>query len=184
MADVVHSPLLHKASGLFSPSNMGRLFVTIRHPAKRKFAHFLYLRQWDHGKLIKEGDARNDTGGMSYEEFVDSDYVVDDWMTRMLVSKGADESLTAGDMHTAKEILRCKAVIGLYCGLLGVMRHYTRHFGWDNASNGGRLTDGTLACSKSSILEGMGSETHGTADLIDEDALEGSTVWRRIMERN
>jgi hypothetical protein len=180
----VHSPLLHKVSGLFLPSNMGRLFVTIRHPAKREFAHFRYLRRWDHGMLMKEGDARNDAGGMSYEEFADSDYVVDDWMTRTLVGKGSDESLTAGDMHTAKEILRRKAVIGLYSNLLGVMRHYARHFGWDNASNGGRLTNGTLACVKSSILEGMGSEIHGTANLIDEDALEGSTAWRRIIERN
>jgi hypothetical protein len=184
MADVVHSPLLHEASGLFSPSNMGRLFVAIRHPAEREFARFRYLRRWDHGKLMKEGDARNDAGGMSYEEFADSDYVVDDWMTRTLVGKGSDESPTAGDMHTAKEILRRKAVIGLYSDLLGVMRHYARHFGWDNASKGGRLTDGTLACFESSILEGMGRETHGTADLVDEDALEGSAPWRRIMERN
>jgi hypothetical protein len=184
MADVAHSPLLHEASGLFSPSNMGRLFVAIRHPAEREFARFRYLRRWDHGKLMKEGDARNDAGGMSYEEFADSDYVVDDWMTRTLVGKGSDESLTAGDMHTAKEILRRKAVIGLYSDLLGAMRHYARHFGWDNASKGGRLTDGTLACFESSILEGMGRETHGTADLVDEDALEGSAPWRRIMERN
>ena len=58
-------------------------------------------------------------------------------------------------MHAAKEILRRKAMIGLYSDLLGAMRHYAGHFGWGNASKGGRLTGGTLACFKSSILEGM-----------------------------
>ena len=67
-------------------------------------------------------------------------------------------------MHAAKEILRRKAVMGLYSNLLGVMRRYARHFGWGNASKGGRLTNGTLTCFKSSILEGMGRETHGTAN--------------------
>ncbi len=43
MADVVHSPLHHEASGLFSSPNMGRLFVAIHHPAEREFTCFWYL---------------------------------------------------------------------------------------------------------------------------------------------
>ena len=122
---------------------------------------------------------------MSYAGFADSEYVADDWMTRAHAGKeGAGEVLTPGDMRAAKEVLRRKAVIGMHGDLLGAMRHYARHFGWDDASNGGRLTDKTLACFESTILEGMGREARGASDLVDEDALEGSAAWRRIMERN
>ncbi|KAL3785518.1 hypothetical protein ACHAW5_005272 [Stephanodiscus triporus] len=179
MADVVHSPLLHEASGLFSAANRGRLFVVVRHPAEREFARFRYLRRWDHGKLM-EGDDE----GMSYAEFAESDYVADNWMTRTLVGKGEDAVLTAQDMQTAKEILRRKAVVGLYSDVLGAIRHYARYFGWDHAMNGGKLNERTLACFESAILEGMAKETYGTADLVDVDAQEGSDPWRKIMEKN
>mmetsp|Transcript_3474 Transcript_3474/g.7660 ORF Transcript_3474/g.7660 Transcript_3474/m.7660 type:complete len:673 (-) Transcript_3474:154-2172(-) len=178
MADVVYSPLLHEVSELFSTMNQGRLFVMVRHPIEREFARFRYLRKWDHGKLIE-----NDKS-MSYVEFAHSDYVADNWMTRTLVGKGKDEELTAKDMHTAKEILRRKALVGLYSDIIGAVRHYARYFGWDNAMNGGKLNRGTLSCFESAILEGMKKDTYDAFNLVEEDAQEGSVAWRKIMEKN
>ncbi|KAL7553717.1 hypothetical protein ACHAWF_017181 [Thalassiosira exigua] len=176
IADVIHSPLLHEASSLFATTNKGRLFVIVRHPAEREFARFRYLRRSGHGKGLKEAD-----WGMSYEEFSLSDYVADDWMTRSLVRKGPEEELTMGDMQTAKEILRRKALVGLHSDIAGAVRHFARYFRWDK---GGRLSDGTLACLEGAILEGMRKETKGTSDLRAEEAQEGSAAWRRLMERN
>lgn len=179
MADVVYSPLLHQVSELFSPMNQGRLFIVVRHPVEREFARFRYLLKWDHGKSIKEEDK-----GMSYVEFSRSDYVADNWMTRTLVQKDEDEELTAKDMHTAKEILRRKALVGLYSDIIGATRHYARYFGWDNAMNGGKLNKATLSCFESAILDGMEKDTYATMNLVAEDSQEGSVAWRTIMDKN
>jgi hypothetical protein len=179
-ADIIHSPHLHESSELFSTTNRGRLIVVVRHPSEREFARFRYIRRWDHGKLMKVEDRR----GMTYAEFAKSDYVVDDWMTRTLVGKEKDRILTAEDMYTAKEILRRKAMIGLFSDVLGAIRHFARYFGWDNAMNGEKLNDRTVTCFENAILEEMGKEMYGTSDLIDEDSKEGSAAWQMILERN
>lgn len=172
MADVVHSPLLHEVSELFSTMNQGRLFVMVQHPVDREFARFRYLKKW--GNL----------GLGSYVEFSHSDYVADNWMTRTLVGKGKYEELTAKDVQMAKEILRRKALVGLYSDIIGAVRHYSRYFGWDNAMNWGKLSRGTLSCFESTILEGMKKDNYDAFDLVAEDTQEGSVAWRRAMEKN
>lgn len=178
MADVVYSPLLHEMSGLFTPTNQGRMFVVVRHPVEREFARFRWLRRWDHGKLL-ESDK-----DMSYAEFAQSDYVADNWMTRALVGKDKGEELTAGDMFSAKEILRRKALVGLYSDIIGALRKYARYFGWDGAMNGRVLGKGTTSCFETVVMEGMGKDVRGATDLEEEDAREGSVAWRKIMEKN
>lgn len=121
---------------------------------------------------------------MSYAEFAHSDYVSENWMTRTLVGKGEDEELTGKDMHTAKEILRRKALVGLYSDIIGAVRHYSRYFGWDNAMNGGRLNSSMLNCFESAILEGMKEDARDAFNSDSEDAQEGSVAWRKIVEKN
>ena len=181
MADVVYSPLLQEVSDLFSTMNQGRLFIMVRHPVEREFARFRYLRKADHGSMLLKAEDK----AMSYDEFAYSDYVADNWMTRTLVRKSQEEELTAQDMHTAKEILRRKALVGIYSDIIGAVRHYVRYFGWDNAMNGGKLNTGTLSCFERAILEGMGKDTYGTDTKLDEaETQEGSVAWRKIMEMN
>jgi hypothetical protein len=106
-------------------------------------------------------------------------------MTRMLASRGTGKALTTEDMRAAKEVLCRKAVVGLYSNLPGKVQRYVHHFGWENATNGGRLTNRILVCFKSSIFEGKGREMHNTSNLVDVDVLERlATSCTRIMERN
>ncbi len=151
----------------------------VRHPVEREFARLRWLRKWDHGRLLPEEDM-----SMSYRDFAHSEYVADNWMTRTLVRKGKDEELNAQDMHTAKEILRRKALVGLYSDMIGAARHYSRYFGWDGAMNGGKLNQSMLSCFENAILEGMTKDVSNTLDLVEADAKEGSAPWRTISEKN
>ena len=155
------------------------MFVFVRHPVERELARFRRLRKEERGK-----DAAGPERDMSYVQFAHSNYVADNWTTRTLVRKGEEEELTAEDMHTAKEILRRKALVGLYGDIFGAARHYARHFGWDKARNGGKLNQGALKCFESAILEGMKHDLEGNAGLVESEAREGSTAWQKIMEKN
>ena len=180
MADIIHSPLLHEVSEVFSPKNQGRLMVMVRHPVEREFARFRHLKKSRHSKMTNDEKEK-----MTYKMFAHSGYVADNWMTRTLVQKeDENEDLTAEDMHTAKEILRRKAVIGLYDDMNGAMRHYARYFGWDNAMYGGGLNDGALSCFDSAISDGLRRDKHGGFGLVDEEAQEGSDAWKKVLEMN
>ena len=183
MADIIYSPLLHEISELFTPTNQGRLFIMVRHPVEREFARFRELKtsRDDDSVLTKEEKEQ-----MTYAMFAESEYVVDNWMTRTLVQKGQNEQLTARDMYTSKEILRRKAVIGLYSDINGAIRKYARYFGWDAASNGDGLNKSTLTCLENAISEGLNKDenTGVLLGLVEDEAKEGSKAWKRILDKN
>jgi len=184
MADIIYSPLLHEISDLFTPTNQGRLFIMVRHPVEREFARFRELktsRDDDDNVLSKEEKEQ-----MTYAMFAESEYVVDNWMTRALVQKGQDEQLTARDMYTSKEILRRKAVIGLYSDINGAIRKFSRYFGWDNAANGDGLNKSTLTCFTNAISDGINKDenTGALLGLVDDETKEGSVAWKRILDKN
>ena len=147
------------------------MFVFVQHPVEWELVWFRQL-----GKKERSKDTDGPERNMSYVQFAHSNYVADNWTTRTLVRKGEEEELTAEDMHTAKEILRRKALVGLYGDIFGAARHYARHFGWDKARNGGKLNQGALKCFESAILEGMKHDLEGNAGLVESEAREGSTT--------
>ncbi|KAL3803318.1 hypothetical protein HJC23_009282 [Cyclotella cryptica] len=182
LADVIYSPLLHQVSSLFSPQNQARLFVMLRHPVEAQFARLRYLRGTSSGDLPERYD---ELMNMSYEEFSNSDFVDDDWMTRALVNKVYGEVLTPNDMQTAKEILRRKAIIGLYDAPLVSFKKYARYFNWDQLRTGGFFTAETEQCVENLIeVAKSKDEILGAVDLNEDEAKEGSKAWKTIMERN
>jgi hypothetical protein len=182
IADVIYSPLLHDASSLFSSKKQARLFVMMRHPVEAQFARFRYLRSTS---SIYMPERQDELTKMSYEEFATSEFVDDNWMTRALVHKMYGEVLTPQDMETAKEVLRRKAVIGLYDAPLISLKKYARYFNWDHLRTGGYFTDDTEKCFKNSIeVAKSKDEVLGALNLIDDDAKDGSDAWKAILKRN
>jgi hypothetical protein len=95
------------------------------------------------------------------------------------------EVLTPQDMETAKEVLRRKAVIGLYDAPLISLKKYARYFNWDQLRTGGYFTDDTEKCFKNSIeVAKSKDEVLGALNLIDDDAKDGSDAWKAILKRN
>eukprot|EP00985_Skeletonema_marinoi_P025744 scaffold19198_cov167-Skeletonema_marinoi.AAC.1 len=194
MADVIYSSLLQDVSSLFTSLNQGRMFVLIRHPIEREMARFRYLRRGQFERTKLNDWQRGNLQDMSYVEYAKSEFARDNWMTRELVNKrcidgkGEDgracASLDDKDVHTAKEILRRKALIGLYSDIMGAVQHYGRYFGWDNARKGGRFEDATMFCFQNHILEGMRKDALGGKDLDPNDAMEHSDAYVALMEKN
>lgn len=182
IADVIYSPLLHDVSSLFSPKHQARLFIILRHPAEAQFARFRYLRSTSAKSMPERHD---ELAKMSYEEFANSEFVDDNWMTRALVHKMYGEGLVSQDMETAKELLRRKAIIGLYDDPLVSFKKFARYFNWDQLRTGGYFTDTTNKCFKNAIEVAQSKDlVLGTLNLKDEDAIEGSVAWNAILERN
>lgn len=182
VADVIYSPLLYDAASLFSPKNQARLFIMMRHPVETQFARFRQLRSTSARDIPERHD---ELINMSYQEFAGSDFVDDNWMTRALVHKMYGETLTPQDMETSKEILRRKAIVGLYDDAYVSFMKYARYFNWDQLRSGGYFTDDTKMCIKDSIeVAKSKDEVLGTLNLNDEEAKEGSDAWKTIMERN
>lgn len=195
MADVIYSPHLHEVASLIcTPINRGRLFIIVQHPVEREFANFHYLR-------------RNSNSNMTYAEFVNSEYIRDNWMTRTLVNIGSSSTttndiLSIDDLNIAKEILRRKAIIGIDKDLLRAIRHFVRYFGWDsnvskNDNSGGAMTtpndegkvmnDRIQTCLEKAVSDGMEKDALQKSRLEDIDLVEeeeGSDTWRTIMKKN
>jgi len=194
MADVIYSSLLQDVSSLFTTLNQGRMFVLIRHPIEREMARFRYLRRGQYERTKLTDWQRGKLQDMSYVEFAQSEFARDNWMTRELVNKrcinGKDEDgeacapLDDTDVHTAKEILRRKALIGLYGDIMGAVQHYGRYFGWDKAQKGGSFDDATMSCFQNHILEGMREDALGGKDLDPNDTMEHSDAYVTLMEKN
>jgi hypothetical protein len=194
MADVIYTSLLQDASSIFTTLNQARMFVLIRHPVEREMARFRHLRREDYDKTKLTEWHRGKLQDMSYEEYAKSEFARDNWMTRELVNKrcinGKDEEgdacapLNENDVNTAKEILRRKAVIGLYSDIIGAVQHFGRYFGWDNAQKGKNFEDATMYCFQSRILEGMRKDALGGDDLDPNDALEYSNAHATLMDKN
>lgn len=193
MADVIYSSLLQDVSSLFTTLNQGRMFVLIRHPVEREMARFRYLRRGKYERTKLNDWQRGNLQDMSYVEYAKSEFARDNWMTRELVNKrcidGKGEDGTAcstlddKDVHTAKEILRRKALIGLYSDIMGAVQHYGRYFGWE-AQKGGSFDDATMFCFQNHILEGIRKDALGGKDLDPNDAMEHSDAYVALMEKN
>ena len=194
MADVIYTSLLQDASSIFTTLNQARMFMLIRHPVEREMARFRHLRREDYATTKLTEWQRGKLQDMSYEEYAKSEFARDNWMTRELVNKrcinGKDEEgdacapLDEKDLRTAKEILRRKAVIGLYSDIIGAVQHFGRYFGWDNAQKGKNFEDATMYCFQSRILEGMRKDALGGDDLDPNDALEYSNAHATLMDKN
>lgn len=193
MADVVYSSLLQDVSSLFTTLNQARMFVLIRHPVEREMARFRYLRRGNSERTNLNDWQRGNLQDMSYVEYAKSEFARDNWMTRELVNKrcidgkGEDgrecSPLDDKDVHTAKEILRRKALIGLYSDIMGAVQHYGRYFGWE-AQKGGSFEDATMFCFQNHILEGIRKDALGGKDLDPTDAMEHSDAYVALMEKN
>jgi len=133
ISDVISTPLLHDAiRRLFDASHQGRAFVVLRNPVDRAMATYHYLTTGRfHGP---DGETLNQLTTKTLQEYAESEFCDDNWLTRTLVNK-PEGKLGKSDLNLAKAILQRKAIIGLFSDLANSIRHFTVVFGWDAPSS-------------------------------------------------
>jgi hypothetical protein len=140
LADVVISPLLHKASTLFNPYQRGRMFTIIRHPVDRAASLFYFIQetQW------KQSATRSDQfADISIEDFYKSGFSENNWMVRFLLNELTKE-LTENDLNIAKVILRQKCLVGLLEEKDETMARLQQYFGWTTSDEDKRCIEKKL----------------------------------------
>lgn len=131
LSEVISTPLLHDvAKSLFDATHQGRAFVVLRNPIDRAMATYHYLTTGRFHGPDGETLDQLQLSTKTLQEYAESDFCDDNWLTRTLVNK-PDGKLSTKDINLAKAILRRKAIIGLYSDLGNSIQHFTDVFGWD-----------------------------------------------------
>lgn len=166
LADAIISPLFGEViQTLYSTQNTAKLIATFRHPVDRAVAmyHYMTTATWATNYNASLAD-------MTLEEYSHSTFVENNYVTRLLTNKPGG-SLTKEDLTMAKEILRRKAVVGLYDNLEESIQHINRYFSWTPASAD------TTQCLSQVINNGLTKETFSPLDT-------GSTAYSFLMQQN
>jgi hypothetical protein len=166
LADVMFSPLVYEVlSQLYSRSSKAKLIVVLRHPVNRAIAMYRYLKKakWD-------PSYDPSIASMSLEEFATSKYIDNNYVCRLLINK-LSGGLNENDLNLAKEILRSKAVVGVYEEMQLTVEHIERYFGWLPASSD------AAQCQRNSIETGLAKQAVPSIDP-------GSAAWELIKSHN
>jgi len=125
LADIIITPRVHDAGGIMSSTNAGRFMVMLRHPVKREVDMFYYRQAatWD-----PNFDAQLAT--MSINDYVDSEKMLDNFMTRSLLNLDQSAIIKAEDVAAAKAILRQKFIVGIFEWYDASISRFEKYLGW------------------------------------------------------
>jgi hypothetical protein len=108
------------------PQVSAKMFTIFRHPIERHTSEFYYLQSASH-----EGSYRQFFTNWTLDQWAQSHYIGENWMTRMLVNKHTGGKLTDEDLILAQNILRTKFIVGLTSHMVESIRRIQKYFQWD-----------------------------------------------------
>jgi len=125
LLQLVVSSYFFEASELFSSFQKGRMFTMLRHPVEVAISLFYYLgtAEWE-----KEYD--KSWANMTLMEYIQSDLVRENWMTRFLTDE-LEAPLTEEHVAVATQILAEKCIIGLIDKMEESIQRFETYFGWE-----------------------------------------------------
>ena len=124
-ADAFISPWLTPSAEQLFKTYKARSFVMMRNPVKRIIDEFYF-----HQHSTQRGDWDINKATLALNQYINSDLMVENLVTRTLLKKEEDFEITAADMKIAKEILRTKFIVGIHEWFdISVLR-FERYFGF------------------------------------------------------
>eukprot|EP00591_Stephanopyxis_turris_P005134 CAMPEP_0195517576 /NCGR_PEP_ID=MMETSP0794_2-20130614/11017_1 /TAXON_ID=515487 /ORGANISM="Stephanopyxis turris, Strain CCMP 815" /LENGTH=707 /DNA_ID=CAMNT_0040646397 /DNA_START=48 /DNA_END=2171 /DNA_ORIENTATION=+ len=114
MAEVIMVGNIFDANILFDSSHKGQIFTVFQHPVDREISKFASLQH----------------NTMTVQEYVQSPYAQNNWLTRFLSNDFINE-LTVTHQRVARRILREKVLVGLLSEKEETMDRFERFFGWN-----------------------------------------------------
>lgn len=172
LAEVIITPHLHvAASSLMTSEQRGRMSVLLRHPVERAVATYHLITSNPQSPAYNEQVAQ-----MSLEKYASSVYMERDWLTRFLSEEGAGSNhpVTADMARVAKEVLRKKALVGLYDRTDEFLTRMQKYYGWNKRGE----SDHAVRCRRESLSfeEALRSQLPAVA--------EGDPAWNAIVQGN
>lgn len=164
MAQLIVSPRLQAASGLFSSSHRGRTFAMIRHPIERAASMFYFLKSHKVPAIVD----------MSLDDYSKSKHVENNWMVRMLTDHMSGE-VGEVEFELAKKVLKEKVLIGLLEQKEESLRRFEFYFGWKYTENTKKQT----AC-RTRFLVG----DYRTNESAKGKVKEGTQAWSLLIWQN
>jgi len=172
LADVIVTPYIFDANGLFDSTYKGRLFTVFRHPVDRAISLFNYLQYADW-----EPTYSPELANMSLEEYARSPMVENNWMTRYLSNQIAGD-LTDRNVQIAMDVVRRKFLVGLLTKKEETMERLEKYFGWKYTVN----PENQETCRQS--LLGTGANTNTNTEAKKEKPKPGDPAYDALAHQN
>jgi len=126
MADVIFTMQFASVVPVFNQNYQARFFTLFRNPIERAVSQFYYLQD-----ATWERTYSPETKGWTVQQYAESHYASDNWVTRQLVNKPDwDMELYEEDLYLAQDILREKFVIGLITEMEESKNRFDKYFGF------------------------------------------------------
>lgn len=123
MVDVIVSNYFLSASALFNDQHYGRAFTILRHPVETSLSLFYSRRKLHKGWME-----------ISFQQYVETDFYMDNWMTRQLTGTMPWVALNEDHLERAKLIMKQKLFVGSITEMDETLRQLKEHFGWKDVS--------------------------------------------------
>lgn len=170
LADVVVTPYLYEANGLFTPTSQGRMFAVFRHPIERSLSLFYYLQYADW-----EPTFQPKLQNWTVAQYATSDKFENNWLTRQLTNELEGE-LTDAHLELAMEIIRRKFLVGLTTRMEDTLTRFERYFRWPYT-----VSPEVQETCRTEFLSGkVNSNTKNKHDKPEQD----SEDWSLLAEQN
>lgn len=130
VTDMFISPWLTQAAEQLFKTYKARGFVMMRNPVKRIVDEFYF-----HQHSTQRGDWNVDKAAMALHQYISSEYMVENLVTRTLLKKEEDFDISAAEMEVAKEILRTKFIVGIHEWFDISILRFERFFGYEKRYN-------------------------------------------------
>lgn len=176
LADIIVSPLFHKASTTLFPSSSsehkGRLMAVFRDPIDRIISLYYYLQ-----KATWEPTYNPIFQNMTLEQFAFSPYCESNFVGRSLINK-MEEPLTVTDVEVSKMILKEKCLIGLLSDLPTSIKRFDSYFGFIDTNKDVFNVD----CQNEYIKKGVNRKTYSKDDVIVNNSNNDESLNNAIEE--
>eukprot|EP00591_Stephanopyxis_turris_P004783 CAMPEP_0195508218 /NCGR_PEP_ID=MMETSP0794_2-20130614/1492_1 /TAXON_ID=515487 /ORGANISM="Stephanopyxis turris, Strain CCMP 815" /LENGTH=371 /DNA_ID=CAMNT_0040635127 /DNA_START=309 /DNA_END=1424 /DNA_ORIENTATION=+ len=127
LARVIVTPFIFEPESLFDVTRRGRLFTMFPHPVDRAVRMFAFLQHADWKPAYSPMLA-----SMSIEQYAESSYAEDNWMTRYLSNDPDPEAvLTNAHVEVAMDVVRRKFLVGLLDKREESLDRFEKFFRWN-----------------------------------------------------
>jgi len=150
--NTIVSSNIHEMNNVFTSDNRGRLFFLMKHPTHNEVDRFL----------------REFSTAMTVDQYIQSPYFVDNWMTRSLANKSSDQELTQEDLDFSMEVLSQKGFVGVFASMEEYIERLNLFFKWN-------LDDEQRGC-----CQFVSQQLYSTY-METPYPVEGSELWRKIV---